>query len=163
LIHLPVFFCFQSDDSATVTVVPTSGIVTSEEGDTAVINVVLDSMPSVDITIYTSSSNPAEGTMSSTSLVFSPTSWNISQAMTVTGVDDVALDGDASFAIITSVVDSDDTNYHAMAVDDVDATNIDGSPRLSFCVCFCGVLALACSRTQIIIRVLLQMTRPRRL
>lgn len=34
-----------------------------------------------------------EASISPSSLVFSPTDWNIPQAVTVTGVDDVAMDG----------------------------------------------------------------------
>jgi hypothetical protein len=54
----------RDDDTAGITVIPTSGLVTTEAGGTASFTVVLDAQPSANVTIPVSSSNTAEGTVS---------------------------------------------------------------------------------------------------
>ena len=49
------------DDTAGVTVTPTSGLVTTEAGGTASFTVVLESEPVADVTISLSSSDTTEG------------------------------------------------------------------------------------------------------
>lgn len=112
-------------DSATVTVNPVNEIVTAETGNAAEFTVVLDSQPSAGVTIGVSSSDVGEGTVSAPFLTFASEEWNITQTVTVTGVDDVVVDGNASFNIMISIVNSSDTNFHGMSVPDVGITNTD--------------------------------------
>jgi hypothetical protein len=57
--------------------------------------------------------------------------WNVSQVVTVTGLDDVWVDGDISFNVTTGAASSSDTNYNgASVVDVVGVVNMDGMLRL---------------------------------
>ena len=113
------------DDTAGITVTPTSGLVTTEAGGSMPFRVVLNSRPAADVTIAVSSSNAAEGTVSTTTLVFNRLNWNVPQSVTVTGVDDPADDGDSAYAIVLSPATSADPKYQGLDPADVQAINID--------------------------------------
>src|SRR5205814_304465 len=74
------------DDTAGITVSPTSGLITSEAGGTDSFTVVLNTQPTGDVTINLSSSDATEGSLSTVTLTFTATDWNIAQIVTVTGV-----------------------------------------------------------------------------
>src|SRR5205823_1959026 len=99
------------DDTAGVTVSPTSGLTTTEAGGTANFNVHLNSQPLADVTIPISSANTAEGTVSTGSLTFSSANWNVAQAVTVTGINDFVDDGDIAYSITTGAATSTDGSY----------------------------------------------------
>lgn len=84
-----------------ITVTPLDGLQTSESGDTDQFSVVLDVAPTADVTIDLASSDTGEASLSPSSLTFTPTNWNIPQVVTVAGVDDSTIDGDAPYQIIT--------------------------------------------------------------
>ena len=116
------------DDPIGFNITPSSGLVTTEAGDTASFTVKLSSQPTADVTLGLSSSNPQEGTVAPTSLTFTSTNWNLSQVVTVTGVDDEVQDGSVSYSILTGAPVSDDRDYSALsaaAVPDVSVTNMD--------------------------------------
>ena len=108
-----------------ITVSPTSGLLTSESGDADSFTVVLDAAPTADVTIGISSSDTSEGTVSPTSLIFTPANWSTPQTVTVTGVDDLDVDGNIAYTIITAAAVSTDANYDGLNPDDVSVTNID--------------------------------------
>ena len=85
------------DDTAGITVTPTSGLTTTEAGGTATFTVVLDTQPTADVTIGLSSSDTTEGTVAPASLTFTTANWNVAQTVTVTGVDDAVDDGDIAY------------------------------------------------------------------
>ncbi|MEG3987652.1 FG-GAP-like repeat-containing protein, partial [Microcoleus sp. S28C3] len=114
-----------NDDTAGVTINPASGLVTTEAGDSATFTVQLNSQPSANVSLGLSSSNPAEATVSSNSLSFTPANWNQPQTVTVTGVDDSAADGSKTYNIVTAATVSTDTNYSNLNPDDVSASNSD--------------------------------------
>ena len=107
------------DDTATATVSPTTGLNTTEAGGTAVFTVVLDAQPLADVTLGLSSTDAGEGSLSSSSLTFAVGQWNESQVVTVTGMDDVWVDGDISFNVTTGAARSSDTNFNGASVADV--------------------------------------------
>ena len=113
------------DDTAGITVTPTSGLVVTEAGGTATFTVVLNSQPTADVTLGLSSSDTSEGTVSPISLTFTSANWNVTQTVTITGVDDFVDDGDIVFNIITAAAVSTDTNYNGMNAADVSVTNTD--------------------------------------
>ena len=76
------------NETAGVTVVPTSGLVTSEVGGQDTFTVILNSKPEKDVTIKLVSDTPSEGTVSPESLLFTPVNWMAPQLVTVTGVND---------------------------------------------------------------------------
>src|SRR5207237_1139724 len=113
------------NDTAGITVSPTSGLVTTEAGGTATFTVVLTSQPTANVTIPISSSNTAEGTVSVASLTFTSANWNVAQTVTVTGVNDFIDDGDIAYTAVTAAATSTDGNYSGMNAADVSVTNAD--------------------------------------
>ncbi|NUQ61194.1 MAG: hypothetical protein HUU20_01830 [Pirellulales bacterium] len=120
-----VEFTNTDNDTAGVIVSRTSGLVTSEQGDEAEFTIVLASRPTGAVEIRLSSSDPREGTVSPSQVVFTEANWNEPQTITVTGSDDYAADGDRSYSIITSPALSADPKYGDRAVEDVAVTNRD--------------------------------------
>src|SRR5207248_3348964 len=113
------------DDSAGITVTPTSGLVTTEAGGTDTFTVVLNSQPTAGVTIALSSSNTAEGTVAPASISFTTLNWNIAQTITVSGVDDFVDDGNTAYSIVTAAATSSDSNYSGMNPSNVSVTNTD--------------------------------------
>jgi hypothetical protein len=110
-----------------VTVSYNNNINTTEAGGTAVFQVVLDSQPYAEVTIPLASTDVGEGIVSSSSLVFAVGQWNTSQSVTVTGIDDVWVDGDIMYNITTGAAISSDTNFNgAMVADVVGVKNVNG-------------------------------------
>ncbi len=119
--------CFVYIPAATpgFTVSPTNTLVTSEFGLTASFNVQLDLAPTNDVIISVASSNPAEGTVSASSLTFNSTNWNVPQTITITGQDDLVADGNVAYTIILAPSYSGDTNYLNLNPPDVSVINVD--------------------------------------
>ncbi len=113
------------NDTAGITVSPTSGLVTSESGGVATFTVRLNTQPIANVAIGISSSNTNEGTISPSALTFNSSNWNTTQTVTVTGVDDVIIDGNISYTIITASAVSVDPKYSGMNPADVAVTNND--------------------------------------
>lgn len=116
---------------AGVTVNPTMGLITAEVGagpGPNTFTVVLQSMPTADVTIPLSSGTATEGTVAPTSLTFTMANWNVPQTVTVTGVDDANIDGDIQYTVLTGDPSSGDAGYDALIatdVADVTVTNMD--------------------------------------
>jgi hypothetical protein len=113
---------------AGVTVAPQSGLITTEAGASDTFTVVLQSMPSSNVTILLTSSNTAEGTVAPSSLTFTTLDWNIQKTVVITGQDDVVDDNDVQYTIVTGDPTSGDTGYDALVagdVADVTVTNTD--------------------------------------
>ncbi|MEJ2353659.1 MAG: hypothetical protein P8Y03_28095, partial [Anaerolineales bacterium] len=116
----------QDDDTAGITVNPTSGLITTEQpGGNDDFTVVLNTQPSADVTIGLSSSDTSEGLITKASLTFTPENWNVAQIVTVIGVDDDINDHDVSFKVITAQAGSSDPDYKNLDVPDVSVTNLD--------------------------------------
>ncbi len=113
------------NDSAGVTVTPTSGLITTEAGGTATFTVVLISQPTADVTIPLSSSDLTEGTVAPASITFTSTTWNVAQTVTITGVDDLLTDGTIAYTIVTGAASSTDPVYSGFAVADVSVSTTD--------------------------------------
>ncbi len=113
------------NDTAGISVAPTSGLVTTEAGGTASFDVVLASQPTADVTVGLSSSDSSEGTVSPASLTFTAANWNTAQLVTVTGVDDAVDDGDIAYSIVTAQATSGDGLYAAINPADVSVSNAD--------------------------------------
>ncbi len=113
------------NDSAGITVTPTSGLSTAEAGTTATFTVKLNSKPTANVMIPLSSSKSAEGTVSPAALIFTPDNWSSPQTVTVTGVDDMVADGSQAYSIVTGAATSADTGYSGLNASDVAVTNVD--------------------------------------
>jgi len=98
---------------------------TTEAGGQATFTVVLNSQPTADVTIDLSSSDTTEGTVSPSSVTFTTVNWNAPQIVTVTGVNDLLVDGNQPFFIITDPAVSSDTNYSGLDAANVSVINSD--------------------------------------
>ncbi|MBD2541657.1 esterase-like activity of phytase family protein, partial [Coleofasciculus sp. FACHB-SPT36] len=112
------------NDAAGFTITPISGN-TTEAGGTANFTVKLNSQPTSNVTIGLASSDPTEGSVSSPSLTFTSNNWNIAQTITVKGIDDVLVDGNIAYNIVTSAAISTDAKYNGLHPQDVAVVNID--------------------------------------
>jgi PKD domain./Putative peptidoglycan binding domain. len=103
------------------------GLTTSENGATAVFTVVLDSAPLADVTFAVVSNDPSEGSVDplKTTLVFKPSDWNVTQTVTITGVDDAIVDGNIAYSISVGPSASADVNWNGITAQTVTITNID--------------------------------------
>lgn len=101
-----------------------SRLTVTEDGSSEVFHVVLNSVPTADVTVTLTSSNTAHGTVSPASLTFTPANWNVAQTATVTGVNDSST-GNNNFTIQTSNTSSSDSAYNGLTVADVYFTKID--------------------------------------
>ncbi|PIF00824.1 MAG: hypothetical protein CR994_04015 [Maribacter sp.] len=106
------------NDTAGVSISPTTDLTTTELGDTDTFTVTLESEPTADVTIALSSSDTGEGTVPLGVTIFAA-SWNTGVVVTVTGEDDVIVDGPQDYTIITGDVTSGDTEYNALGAGDV--------------------------------------------
>lgn len=113
------------DETAGVTVSPTSGLVTTESGGTAAFTITLNSQPTNDVSIGLASDVPLEGTASVASVTFTSATWSTPQTITVTGVNDDVADGARVYHIVTANAVSLDSNYSGLSVNDVTVTNND--------------------------------------
>src|SRR5205085_1367330 len=113
------------NDVPGITVSPLSGLVTTEAGGSASFTVVLNTQPVASVTITLTSGNPAEGTPAPATLTFTTANWNIPQAVVVTGVDDLVVDGNIAYTLVTAAASSPDPVYDTMNAADVAAVNND--------------------------------------
>ena len=118
------------NDVPGVTIDRIVGLTTTEGGGTDTFRVVLNTQPSAPVTMNLSSSNPLEGTVSPATLTFAttaggPNGWNFPHVVTLTGVDDTALDFTVGYTITTGPLSSSDLNYNGINPPDVSASNLD--------------------------------------
>jgi hypothetical protein len=71
----------------------------------------LNSQPTANVIIPISSTMPGEVSFSSSSIIFTPSNWNIAQVVTLSGVMDNATDGNQSFTITLSLPTTTDSVY----------------------------------------------------
>jgi hypothetical protein len=118
------------NDTAGITITPTTGLTTTEAGGTATFSIQLNSQPTADVTVGLTSDNTAEGTVSPTSVTFTNANWNVAQTVTATGVDDNLVDGNKTYNIVTAAATSTDPNYNGVNPTDVAVTNTDNDVTL---------------------------------
>lgn len=112
----------QDNDVAGVNATPTS-LTTEETGTTATFTVRLTSQPEEQVTVGVTSLDTTEGTVNKSALLFTSVNWDTQQSVTVTGVDDSAVDGNVTYNI-SLISNSTDSNY-SLKTANVSATNID--------------------------------------
>jgi len=117
--------------SAGIQVSPVNGLTTSEAGGMATFSVVLATAPSQDVSITLSSSDSSEGIVTPANLSFTAENWSQAQTVTVTGIDDGAVDGNITYSIITDASNSADADYNNIDADDVSVTNTDNDEAVA--------------------------------
>jgi hypothetical protein len=121
---------YGSSLAAGITVTPTSGLITTENGETATFTIVLDTQPATDVTIGLTSDDLTEGTVSPASVTFTVDDWDTPQEVTVTGVEDAIVDGPIVYNIVTASAVSEDIDYSGMNAANVSVTNTDNDPGI---------------------------------
>ena len=120
----PIYVTIIDDDIYTVilTLDDPDGLSVSEEGPGLDdYTVVLGCEPASNVTIYPEdTSEPDQVTIVPGTLVFTTGNWDIAQTVTVTAIDDSILEYDPHHTEISHTVQSADTGYHNMTVDNVD-------------------------------------------
>ena len=114
------------DDNAGFTIVQTQGTTSvAESGTTDLFTVVLDTQPTSDVVITLTSNDTGEATVTST-LTFTSANWDTAQTVTVTGVDDAAVDGNQVTTITVAIDDANsDDGYDAVENQTVSVTTTD--------------------------------------
>ncbi|HYE04180.1 MAG TPA: cadherin-like domain-containing protein [Planctomycetota bacterium] len=123
----PVAVSVADNDAAGIAVLPTSGLVTSENLSSASFFVVLSSQPMTPVVLGVSSSLLTEGTVSPATLTFTAANWYQPRAVTVTGVNDLVDDNDVGYRIQLTAdsAPGTDPNYRDRDPLDVDVINQD--------------------------------------
>ena len=96
----------------------------TETGGKATFPVRLWTQPSAAATVSVASRDTGEGTVAPSSLVFSTSSWNTAQTVTVTGAQDTIDDGDVAWNVRLDPA-SGDTDYNGLSDVDVSVTTTD--------------------------------------
>lgn len=113
------------DETAGFTLMPTTGLTTTESGAETSFTLVLNHAPKADVTIPLGSSDLGEGSVSPGSLTFTKLNWMSPQVVTVTGVDDDEKDGAQTYNIVTALASSTDSDYDGLNPDDATIVNLD--------------------------------------
>ncbi|CAN0485115.1 unnamed protein product, partial [Discosporangium mesarthrocarpum] len=115
------------NDIAAFTITQSDGNTTVDEtGTTDTFTLVLDARPLTNVTLTVVSADTDEATVSPATLVFTPDDWDTAQTVTVTGVDDVTVDGPQT-TTITVAIDDDNSNdaFDSVADQTVSVTTTD--------------------------------------
>ncbi|MCA9126086.1 MAG: hypothetical protein KDB22_03335 [Planctomycetales bacterium] len=116
----------KDNDEPGITVSPTSGLITTEDGQTATFTIVLENDPGSSVGIDLRSDNIQEGQVSPQLVLFDSNNWSVPQEVTVTGIDDLLADGDVQYQIVTRPALADPgTPYNGLDAEDVSVTNLD--------------------------------------
>ena len=108
----------EEDPLGSLISVPSTSLQTNESGGTASFKVALTALPVATVTVNLVNSNPAEGTLSQSSLVFTTSNWNTAQTVTVTPVDDHMVNGNVLYQI-TGTASSTNPVFNGMAMNPV--------------------------------------------
>ena len=119
------------DDTAGLSVSPAtstaSRLRTTEAGGTDTFTVALTSEPTGNVVLDVASSDTSEGTVDTSALTFTASTWDTAQTVTLTGQDDADTDGNQNYTV-TLVVDQADTadaDYDALGTVSVYVFNAD--------------------------------------
>ena len=104
-------YVITDNDTAAITLSKTTTSV-SESATTDTFTVVLTTDPATNVDISVVSADTGEATVSVAELEFTTTNWNTPQTVTVTGVNDGAVDGNISHAITLAVIDAQSDNTY---------------------------------------------------
>ena len=113
-----IIFTFLDDDTAGVTVNPTT--LTVAEGEDETYTVELDSQPTADVTVTIDGTSGTDLTLDSSMLTFTTGTWDTAKTVTVTAAQDSDAENDS--VTLTHTVTSTDTLYEGISADNVDVT-----------------------------------------
>ena len=97
---------------------------TTEQGGVVQYSVVLDKAPNENVSIAFSSSNTAEGKVTSPTLTFTTQNWSTPQVLSIQGVDDYLNDGNVAYTVYGRIT-TNDLNYNRITVPNISLLNND--------------------------------------
>jgi len=109
--------------AAIIIVSPTEGLVTDENGGFDSFTIMLDGPPTHPVKITLETSDPTEGTVSSSSVTFNKNNWDTPKEITVIGLADGIQDGDVDYQI-TGLATSSDPDFDGLVMPAVSVTNL---------------------------------------
>jgi large repetitive protein len=112
------------NDGAQVFVKSKPRLNVNENGQTATFQVSLTVAPTATVTCPLQVSDTTEASLSATSLMFQPANFGF-QTVTVTGLDDLIVDGDQNFVVVLGACTSTDPAYNNANPRDVNGLNRD--------------------------------------
>ena len=115
------------DDVAGIAVIPTSPLTTTAAGGVATLAILLRSRPITPVAVNVVSTDPAQGTVTPSVLIFTPDNWNVPQAVSVVGSSRNSSSGAVAYAI-TITASSIDPRYNTLTAAPVALTNINLPP-----------------------------------
>jgi hypothetical protein len=108
------------NDVAGLNVVQSGGTTfVGEAGTTDTLAISLMAQPLSSVVLNVASADTGEVTASPTTLTFTSANWNVAQNVTLTGVDDAAVDGNQTTNVTLSVVDASSDNAFDSLVDQI--------------------------------------------
>ncbi|NNJ10415.1 hypothetical protein EKD04_008760 [Chloroflexales bacterium ZM16-3] len=116
------------NDPADLVISTPSGPSTSENLTSVTFTVALLNQPTDTVTVPLVSLDLTEGTVSPASLTFTTANWSLPQTVTVTGVDDLLIDGPVAYNVRVGPTSGTATAYNALAPKLVGLTNLDNEP-----------------------------------
>lgn len=116
-----------NDDVAGFSITPSTGtLLVSEVGSTAQFAVRLTAQPTSNVVLTLTSSDTTEATVSASTLTFTPSTWDVSQTVTVTGVDDIVVDGAVTSTVTVRInAAASDNAFDAVANKTVSVSTAD--------------------------------------
>ncbi|MGA1560176.1 MAG: hypothetical protein ACO390_14280, partial [bacterium] len=107
-----------------------SSVTESGAGDTLTIRLVLE--PLANVTLALVSVDTGEVTLSTNTLTFTPSNWNVDQTVTLSAVEDGIADGDQTTTVTVLVTGSGDKRYASeIPATDVSVTTVDSGTIIS--------------------------------
>jgi len=113
------------DEVVQVLVTPFGSIETSEAGTSAVVEVRLSTAPTADVVIALSNPDTSEWAFDVSELRFTPADWAAAKRLTVTGINDLDIDGDIVGVIGLAPIASADPRYQGLDPVNIPAVNRD--------------------------------------
>jgi hypothetical protein len=104
--------------------ISTGNYISVVEGGINTFTVALTAKPVSSVVVTYSSGNPDVGTLSPTTLTFTPGNWNVPQTITLTGVANSMNNGNVSYAL-NAAVTSSSPGYSTLVVPDITATTVE--------------------------------------
>ncbi len=114
-----------AEQQGNIVVLPTAGLVTTEQGAKAAFTITLKVKPMAPVAIALSSSDDTEGTVNPVTVSFTPENFDAPQMVQITGVDDSEEDKNQNYTIRTSPSTSEDPLYHGIDPVDPSVMNVD--------------------------------------
>ena len=116
--------------AAIIIVAPTEGLITDENGGFDSFSIMLDGPPTHPVKITLETSDPTEGTVSSSSVTLNKNNWNTPKEIEVIGLADGIQDGDIDYEI-TGLSTSTDPDFNGLVMPAVSVTNLNDAVPLA--------------------------------